>query len=223
MNLILFDIDGRIINTEFDDISFIDVFKDTLNIKIRDTNWNNYKHATDLSITIDIFQEYLKRNPAEKEIKRIKESYINNLKQNYDLFPDKLYEIPGANNMIKVIKKSKDWFLGFATGCWNESAIFKLKSAKINMKNVEISDSNKFISKTDIINDAIHKITIKNNISEFNRIIYIGDRKYDYLISKELNIDFIGIDYYKTDILKELDIKSIYNDFNDISFRNIFK
>jgi len=223
MNLILFDIDGTLINTEFDDISFINAFKDAFNINIKDANWNNYKHATDLGITIDIFQQYFKRNPSYNEVNTIIGSYISNLRQNFDLYPDKINEIPGSNNMIEIIKNSQGWTLGFATGCWNESAIFKLKSAKINIKDIEISASNKFISKIEIINDAIRKVKIRNNIPEFNRIIYVGDRKYDYLISKELNIEFIGIDYYKTDILKEFDIKLIYKDFNDISFRNIFK
>ena len=50
----------------------------------------------------------------------------------------------------------------------------------------------------------------------FEKIYYVGDREYDFRVSREVNIDFIGIDFKGNGKLKALGIKNVINDYDPI-------
>jgi len=216
MNLALFDIDGTLLNADFDYECYLEALKTGagINISRDDFNWDNYNDVTDLGITRDVLREFYKREPYSEEIENVRKDYINNLYESSVKTPDKIKPVPGSMMALDIFNK-ENWKAGIATGCFSGSAEIKLNAAGIVIKNLVISDSDEYISKIDIIRDAVTKIKKKENTCAFGKIIYFGDRKYDYFISRKLDIDFIGIDSNNSGELQCLGVKNILADFED--------
>lgn len=222
MKLIIFDIDGTLCDPyNADDKCYFHAFKDVLGINISDTNWDSYEHVTDSGIAYQIFKEVYNHNPCEDEIRKLKERYGYLLWKVYKGKPDSFREIDGSVNAVYEINSMKDWIVGIAAGGWSVAVKMKLKMLKLDSLNISIGNSDYHISKHDIIKSLIEEIKAKNKLSSFEKIIYVGDREYDFRTAQTLNIDFIGIDSRRDGILVKSGAKRVVDNFSDGKFKEL--
>lgn len=132
--LIIFDIDGTLINTNHvDSICFEKAIQDTfLTFKI-DTDWHNYKYSTDSGIVTEIIQSKLNRNPTSLEILIIKNKFVSYLEAAFLEDNSLCTPIDGSQTIFESILP-RGWDIGIATGGWEKSALLKLKTAQIDTK-----------------------------------------------------------------------------------------
>jgi len=72
MKLIIFDIDGTLCHSRYiDDKCYIQAFKRTLDIDVSNTDWNSYKHVTDLYVTKQIIFEQTGKEAETAVIEKI--------------------------------------------------------------------------------------------------------------------------------------------------------
>lgn len=77
MNLIIFDIDGTLCwSNSIDDLCFIHAFEDVSSMKLKDTNWDNYKNITDHGIIEQSYKEHFNRKPGIEIFNKIKDRYL---------------------------------------------------------------------------------------------------------------------------------------------------
>ncbi len=198
MNLILFDIDGTITNTTLIDYEcFVQTFHDLFRLDVSDMQWNDFEHVTDSGVTSEIFKKHLKRELSEEDEKAIKFYFFDLL----NLRKQEISEIPGAIKTLQRLSEMHHTDIAFATGGWKMTAIFKLGSIGYEIGNQIIATADDHFDRAQITLQAINQFRIKHNLRAFESITYIGDGLWDLKASRQLGINFIGIDYLKTNEL----------------------
>lgn len=194
MNLIIFDIDGTLTQTnDVDSKCFAQAIKDALKITDLNTNWPSYKYSTDSGLVKQIYEEFLQREPTDIEINSIREEFVHYLK--YEWQNNKKCYVPvlGAAAILHQINQLSNWHLAIATGGWKQSALFKLDSAHIAHENIPKAYADDHIERAEIINIAIQRAQTQNRVNQYQQIIYVGDRLWDKRAAIGLNIGFVGV------------------------------
>lgn len=216
MKLIIFDIDGTLCHSRYiDDKCYIQAFKSALGIDIKNSDWNTYKHVTDVYVTRQILINETGKNPDKKIIDLIIDHYAKELSIQINREDTSFTPIPGVKEMFDYFNiKSAEYQTGIATGGFLKTAKYKLDMIGINFYEDHIYSSNNFDTKQEMISAFMHK----QNCSglTFDKVIYVGDREYDYKVTKVLNIDFVGIDFKGNGKLKSLGIEKVINNYEPI-------
>lgn len=216
MKLIIFDIDGTLCHSRYiDDKCYIQAFKKGLGLDINNTDWNSYKHVTDHYVTKQIIIAETGNNPDKQLIDLIIDNYAEELKIQLNKEDTSFTAIPGVKELFEYFYDNSDEYqTGIATGGFFKTAMYKLDKIGIKFPEEHIYSSNNYDTKQEMINDLMDKEISKNN--SFDKVIYVGDREYDFNVSKEINIDFIGIDFKGNGKLKSLGIEKVINNYEPI-------
>lgn len=219
MKLIIFDIDGTLLNsTSIDDGCLLRTFKDLYSIIITENEWNELKSqttGTDIELSRLIFKTKLNSEPDNREIEKIKKHFHQLLIFSFENQKDAFTEIQGAKEVFNDLINRDDFVVGISTGSWKLSAMIKLRKINIAPNGMPFSHADKFSHRIDIVKDTISQAKIKNNTNEFERILYVGDGIWDFKTAKEIGIDFIGIDSNGNDLLNQMGASVIFNNFAD--------
>ena len=215
MNLIVFDIDETLTQSDYQHkTAYMGSMKE-IGITRINQNWKAYKHHTDSYI--------------------LKENYENNFDEafNFNLlstFEDSMTdimhtlepvkEINGAIKFVNFLKDEKGYALAFATGSLLKPAVLKLKQASIWYDEKLIASSNLFYEREQIVTDAIEKAKQYYNVQAFENIISIGDGIWDLKTAQNLNLKFIGVGLKNYDDFKVQNIRVHTEDWNNFDFEN---
>lgn len=194
MNLIIFDIDGTLTQTnDVDSRCFAKAIKDILQITELNTDWASYQYSTDSGLLNEICTAFFQRLPLDEEVGLIKTQFVHYLKQAW-LEDKTLYSpVPGALTLFGQITNLSHWHVALATGGWKESALFKLASAEIPHYPLPKAYADDHIERTEIIKAAIKQAKMIYSISQYQRVIYVGDKAWDERAADLLQIEFIGV------------------------------
>jgi phosphoglycolate phosphatase-like HAD superfamily hydrolase len=219
MKLAIFDIDGTLTCTNaVDEACFLATAQLLISNKIKEIDPEGFKHYTDENILTEWYQQYLNRKPAFMDKDTFK-SYLIQLmrgkkQQDLNLFK----AVVGAAEVLHNL--GPEWQLALATGCWAISAEFKLQAAGIDIKDIPIATSNEGISRQEIVATAIEKAKRKAMVSEFEKMVYIGDGLWDLRTCADLSLPFVGIeavgDAHKRERLGEFCLLQDYSDLQQV-------
>ena len=217
MKLIIFDIDGTLVNSlNTDDQCFFDTFDELHNINISKVDFTKYKEVTsgtDLALFKHIFNEYFTAPSNLKDAFEFKEFFVSKLKSAYTANKKIFKEIDGAKAFVESLQKNPDVNVAIATGCFGDSALIKLKAIGLDTYSFPISSSDVHPLRKDIILNAMNLAEEFYASSGYEKVIYIGDGLWDYQATQLLNIDFIGVDFNKNKILANNGVEKIVNNF----------
>jgi len=213
MKLIIFDIDGTILNSvNTDDECFIKTIYNLYKIDLRNADWNDFKNVTDTGLTIEIFEKWFNRIPSKEEIKTIKTHFYNLLKQRTNEFT----EIENALSFINQLSVKPDFEIGFATGGWGETAELKCSSIGLNLNDFIFKSSNDHFNRGKIIELVIKDALDKSRNKKYESILYFGDGLWDLKSTIELEIDFIGVDFKGNNKLHNAGVKKIISNYVEL-------
>jgi phosphoglycolate phosphatase-like HAD superfamily hydrolase len=194
MNLIIFDIDGTLTQTnEVDSRCFTYAIDDILQLKNINTDWASYKYSTDSGLLKEIYAAFKQREPHQEEIDLIRERFVTHLQNEWHSDKTLYTPVPGAEYIFDLIRQLSNWHLAIATGGWKKSALFKLDSATIPHAPLPKAFADDHFERAEIIKIAINHSKAINNIDQYQRIIYVGDREWDERAASALNIEFVGV------------------------------
>lgn len=212
----IFDIDGTLCFSNYaDDICYMQAFKDTFSFEITNSDWDSYKIPTETGIIEELCSKFLNRKPFESEIQKMVKRYVELIKIEFEKDTNCFQEVPGAINLIDYLKNCPELAVGIATGGFGDSAICKLSKVGFQLDNIPIAHNDNHKSKYSIIKSLIQRISNNMGVINFDKIIYFGDREYDYRTANKLNIDFIGVDFNRNGKLEKAGVKKIINNFID--------
>lgn len=213
MHLVMFDIDGTLLNSyRLDSDCFVMAVEDILGIKIN-SDWSSYKHVTDSGIVNQLIHELSLGDQHLTIEKLIKEKFLYRL--NNSISNQSIDPIRGANNFLSVLKNRNDIKIALATGSWLESARIKLEACGIDYAGIPIASASDHCERTEIMKLA----ETKSGYSEYESISYLGDGPWDLEAATKLGYNFILVgnrcsftpsieDYSNTEYLINLLIKS---------------
>ena len=217
MKLAIFDIDGTLTNTNsVDNECFVKALAEAHAITEINTDWATYPHTTDSGITLHVFQEKFGRNPEKNELGKFKRCFVNMLSEQYRSNSSSFAEIPGASIALNLLKRESDWVVAIATGCWRESALLKLKAAKIDIDGIPAAYAEDGLSRETILQAAVSQSLEQYRLSSFGKIVSIGDGLWDVRTARRLNFAFLGVGCGESAaILRQAGAKHVIEDFAD--------
>lgn len=212
MNLIIFDIDGTIVDSvKVDDECFIQSFQDLHNIDLTGANWNNFNNVTDSGLTSEIFETHLGRQPSEQELLELKTHFYKLLNHRRN----EITEIKGAKDTLASLIKNPEISVAFATGGWKETAELKLLTIGFEINDLILISANEDLNRAVITKLAIEKSLIKEQLVKFDTITYIGDGLWDFKTAEALNINFIGVDSQQNNKLRKVGATKVVTDLTN--------
>ncbi len=202
----IFDIDGTLLTSKLDgndDVYFLQTLDELYGIKVQNTDWETYNHSTDYGLLEEIFLQNLGRNITENERLKV-------IKRYYELQQSNEFcEVLGSVDYLQsVIKLGHD--VGIATGNFDEVAKLKLQKIGLNIVNIPVVGCDNYKHRHDIIK----AVQTQYKPKDYAKVIYYGDKIWDYNATKTLGIDFIGIG--KNENMRKLANK-YYDDFSCIN------
>jgi phosphoglycolate phosphatase-like HAD superfamily hydrolase len=226
MKLAIFDIDGTLTNTNsVDNECFVRALAEAHAITEIDTDWAAYAHTTDSGITQHVFQERFGRNPDETELSKFKSCFVNMLSKQCQSNSSSFAEIAGASIALNKLKRESDWSVAIATGCWRESALLKLRAAKIDLDGLPAAYAEDGLSREEILQAAVSRSMEQYRLRSFGKIVSIGDGLWDVRTARRLNFTFLGVGSGDSAaMLHQAGAKHVIEDFADygqfVSFLN---
>jgi phosphoglycolate phosphatase-like HAD superfamily hydrolase len=192
MKLLIFDIDGTLIDLSTYDG---DYFEDTINmvygIKKIDKNWRQFKNATDYGILSEIIMDRFGRELGFEEFlefeAKLEETYLSRAGDT------NVHALTGANDFVDEVKKNPYMKIGIATGNSHRIAEHKLNRANFISADFVIASSNDSMHRDKILMRCEERAKERHSVESFERIIYFGDRVWDFNATKDAGYDFIGI------------------------------
>jgi phosphoglycolate phosphatase-like HAD superfamily hydrolase len=217
VKLAIFDIDGTLTNTNnVDNECFVKALAEAHAITKIDTDWSTYPHTTDSGITLHIFQEKFGRNPEEAELDKFKYCFVNMLSEQYHSNSSSFAEIAGASIALSRLKRESDWAVAIATGCWRESALLKLRAAKIDIEGIPAAYAEDGLSREEILRAAVSQSLEQYRLSSFEKIVSIGDGLWDVRAARRLDFAFLGVGCGKSAaMLHQAGARHVIADFAD--------
>ena len=217
MNLAIFDIDGTLTNTNsVDNECFVKAFAEALAIGEIDTDWAAYPHTTDSGITQHVFRQKFGRDPEEREVDKFKGCFVKMLSEQYQSNSSSFAEIPGASVALNTLKRDPDWAVAIATGCWHESAVLKLRVAKIVTDGIPLASAEAGLSREDILRAVVSQSLEQYRVSRFGKIVSIGDGVWDVRTARRLKFAFLGVGCGESAArLHQAGAKQVIEDFSD--------
>jgi len=220
-NLIVFDIDDTLTSSDDKHVKTLVYAMESMGITNIDTDWRNYKHATDSCIFKTNYERALKNAFSFDLIPDFEEL----MTQHFLTYKDST-EVKGAKAIVDYFINETNFGVCFATGSLLQPALLKLQQASISFVPELLAVSNDLLTREGIVTSAINKAKKYYGVSGFKHIISFGDGLWDATTAKNLGLHFVGVNTKHIEDFKKQEVKYHINDwstFNLQKVKQIFK
>lgn len=187
MHLVMFDIDGTLVQSyEFDSECYRLAIFDVIGVNV-DTDWRKYENVTDSGILNEIIKIHSLQNEYHCIFTEVKKQFILRIKNyisNHEVLP-----ISGAVDFLSQLAQREDVTISLATGGWSETARLKLEAAGINHSFIPLASSCDHCSRIEIMRAA----EARANGYAFESKTYFGDGAWDQKASQILGYNFVAV------------------------------
>lgn len=194
MDLVLFDIDGTLTRTNpVDEKCFAEAVLDVFGIEGISTDWGAYTHSTDSGIITELIEKRLRRSAEQADLLSFQKGFLKALQTTYASTPKMFEAVPGAANIFAALRKEAGWATAIATGGWKISALYKLEKSGVGFGETAAAFADDHVSRDEIIKTSMKRAEKKYGVDSFERIVYVGDGRWDFITTKRMGIEFIGL------------------------------
>ncbi len=188
MHLIMFDIDGTLVNSNgFDEACYLKAAQIVLGIDIS-SNWEDYSFVTDAGILDEVLNKNNISGSRDNIHQKFKNVFTELISEHILMNPESVDCINGATEFIQYLQNRKDIKIAFATGGWEDTAKLKLKAVNIDASNCAFASSSDHYNRIEIM--KVSESRASSNIL-FNSKTYFGDASWDREASEHLNYRFV--------------------------------
>lgn len=190
MHLILFDIDGTLVDSqEFDSELYVQAVGEVLEIEIGD-DWSVYRNVTDGGILDEIIDKAGLKAGRLRIHSEVKAVFAGLVSEHLDEGGGRLPEIEGAGAFLAELKSIPEVSMALATGGWEETARMKLRAAGLDRYSIPLASGSDAFTRTEIM-----QIAEKRALGSQEAVsrTYFGDGIWDKQASEELGYEFIAI------------------------------
>jgi len=194
MNLVVFDLDGTLTDTNaVDDECFVQALRIAFKIGHVNTNWTEYSHVTDAGVILASFRQKYVRDPQPAEISSFIECFASLLNECYSANADSFGEIAGASALLTRLQQHSEWRAAIATGGWERCARFKMAAAGIEADGIPAAFGEDGPARETIVETAIARACAAYGTKRFEQAVLVGDAVWDVRTAQRLGLPFVGV------------------------------
>ncbi|MBU3679924.1 MAG: HAD family hydrolase [Candidatus Kapabacteria bacterium] len=192
MHIVLLDVDGTLTDTNHvDELCLTVAIETCLDISGLSRDWSTYEHSTDSGIVDKVIRRVY-ADPPHHQCREIERQYMSRLRSEFTVRPQYFLPMPGARMIMSDLLR-KGYAVGIATGCWRDSATFKLHAAGIDHAEIPMSTANNHIDRQKSLMHGIEKCRDHYEIERIDSVTYIGDGVWDVQSAHAVYINFVGV------------------------------
>ncbi|WP_376697565.1 HAD family hydrolase [Wenzhouxiangella sp. EGI_FJ10305] len=189
MHVICFDIDGTLVaSASFDGELYEASIREVLGVRLK-SDLAQYENVSDAGILSEILEPISDANERDRLRREVHTTFVDRTKQYIADNPQLIREVPGAVDLLEVLRKSPNVRVCIATGGWAETASLKLRCIGLNPQSLPMATSSDALARTKIMRLAEARATK----GEVTRRTYFGDGVWDKRAALELGYDFVAI------------------------------
>jgi phosphoglycolate phosphatase-like HAD superfamily hydrolase len=224
MHLVMFDIDGTLIETmKIDEDCFVRSFKDVFGFADIDPDWLHYPHTTDSGIFHEIYTSRRGRSPTALDVSRFRQHFIGLLAAASSQFS--FAPVAGADRLLWRLAQGSSYRVSLATGGWRDSARLKMASAGMCFDDHPAASADDALDRESIMRLSRQRAAERYGES-FACTVYVGDGVWDARACRSVGIPFIGIGTgSRATRLSAEGAVCVFPDFNDsdIFLRSVYE
>jgi phosphoglycolate phosphatase-like HAD superfamily hydrolase len=191
MHLVMFDIDGTLIQTmKIDEECFVRSFKDFFGFADIDTDWSHYPRTTDSGIFHDVFMSRIGQPPTAQDVSRFRQHFIQLLATASSQSP--FSPVTGADRLLFQLAHGGSHRVSLATGGWRDSARLKMASAGMCFDDHPAASADDALDRESIMRLSKRRAAERYGES-FTCTVYVGDGVWDARACRSVGVPFIGI------------------------------
>jgi len=216
MNLIMFDIDGTLTQTDAaDGKCFVKAVADVFGLSGIDDDWSRYPHCTDSGILATIFQEQHGRPPSLPETTEVQEHFVALLAAEARERP--FLPIEGSGKMLAELMQISEVAVSLASGAWECSARLKLALAGLDFPRLPAAFADDSHAREEIMQVSLARAAQVHGRTCFDAVIYVGDGVWDARAASRLGFPFFGIacEPGKRERLHAEGARHVFHDYRD--------
>ncbi len=215
--LLVFDIDDTLTQSAAIHIECFIKSLNELGVEKMDTNFGGYLHHTDSYVAKTIYEKELWQTFTE-DLKSKFEKLLSD-----QMAEREIKEVPGAALFVKEAMKSKSVAVCFATGSLRRPAVQKLKAIGVSFKNELLVASDQLQKRESIVKRAISKAKKHYGVTDFYRIISIGDGLWDLKTANNLGLEFVGVGLKNRGLIEENGCSKWFENFEELSIKDLMR
>jgi phosphoglycolate phosphatase-like HAD superfamily hydrolase len=217
VKLVIFDLDGTLTRTnQVDDLCFPRAFAESLGVSGLNTDWSAYPHATDTVIFEASFAQRFRRLPDSDESRSFRRHFVALLSELHASQPALFAEISGASIFLDRLQRDPRWSIAIATGCWKQSAEFKMEAAGLPTAGLPMAFVEDGISREEIVQAAMDRAASHYKRQFFERVVSVGDGLWDVKTAQKLGLPFVGVaEGERAELLRQAGATHVLENFLD--------
>jgi phosphoglycolate phosphatase-like HAD superfamily hydrolase len=186
--LIIFDVDGTLVDAHvLDNASFNHAFTEITGVTMTESLWSSLREVTSQATIHQALGK--ERNEDMSLIKdKVRDAFLTKLNAGHGLDPVSINAFAGAVELVSHLKNHPELSVAIATGCWKETAHFKLNAAGFDLDAIPFACASDCYSRAEIIALAVERAG-----KSLDQTVYVGDGLWDLRATQQLGIPFIGV------------------------------
>jgi len=214
--LIIFDVDGTLLDADSIDHGCFDrAFNEVTGMNLTASLWLQFKEVTAQAIVHQALGDDWP-DLASTTV-RVKDSFFEKLRSSHVENPTAFRAFDGAIGLLSALKASPDFSVAIATGCWRETATFKLQSAGFDLTDIPFACASDCYGRAEIISLAAQRAGLP-----VEQAVYVGDGTWDLRATQQLGIPFIGVGC-RLDTLRKAGAKYTLDSLNTDSLSQVLQ
>jgi len=187
LHAVIFDIDGTLLRSAaVDDSLYREAVQSVLGpVRFRES-LAQYDFVTDSGVLSQILDD--NSIPFESDCTAAIKAHFVTALNSHISESGPFQEIPGAKDVLEMLRNSRQHAVGIATGGWRESAVLKLRSSGFDISGFSLATSDESFERTEIM-----RIALSNLGSDFRSITYYGDGAWDRDACAALGWRFVAV------------------------------
>ena len=190
MHLVVFDVDGTLVESEdFDGVLYARAIRNALAIA-PDEDWSGYRHVTDGGILNEVLDRDGFEGDRALAHAAVYQEFVGLVAAYLAARGDRLPEVSGARAFVQRLVARPDVVVAIATGGWKETAAMKLRAIGLDPGTLKLASGSDAESRVEIMRIAANRALAGRPA---DRRTYFGNRPWDREASRRLGWHFIGI------------------------------
>lgn len=193
-DLIVFDIDGTIVDSVAPHQRALLLALESFGFARIDTDWDAYRHHTDSWIFHEVFRANRGHPPSVGDLRAFDLRLAAFLEEIAPAF--RIGVAPGFHGYLGYAK-ARGNAVAFATGSMRRAAEAKLRLVGIG-RDVPLATASEHYEREAIVTAAIEEAERRCGAGPFDRVVSIGDGRWDLETARQLGVDFLGMTAFST-------------------------